>query len=137
LGVGAAKPIGEISGLKMCVDIACDRLPISGGNEIIIIQKQKPLTARAVCADVARGARAEPTFGFYSHGAQCLNQVTCAPLKLCAIVDDNHFGTVGQGSLDGPQRLCQQGLAIVGWYNHRIFNAHIAHLLTFWFRLRP
>ena len=49
----------------MCVDIAGDRLPISGGNEIIIIQKQKPLTARAVCADVARGARAEPTFGFY------------------------------------------------------------------------
>jgi hypothetical protein len=39
--------------------------------------------------------------------------------------------------LDGPQRLCQRGLTIVGWYNHRIFNAHIAHLLTLEFRLRP
>jgi len=43
----------------MRVDIAGDRLPIYDGNKIIIIQKQKPFRARV-----------EPTFGFYSQGAQ-------------------------------------------------------------------
>ena len=37
LEAGAAKPIGEICRLNKRVDIAGDRLPISDGNQIIII----------------------------------------------------------------------------------------------------
>jgi hypothetical protein len=64
------KSIGEICRLKICVDIAGDRLPLSDGNEYIIIKKKNTMIVTALSAAVARCARAEPPYGLYSHRAQ-------------------------------------------------------------------